>query len=80
MVADHLDAAAAVLSVCLSVCFTVRPSVRLSVLSVRLFVCLFACLSAYQLSQGEEATPIFMPGEGNNWMIAKACFESADFM
>ncbi|CAN0269368.1 unnamed protein product, partial [Laminaria digitata] len=21
-----------------------------------------------------------MPGEGNNWKIAKACFESADFI
>ncbi|CAM9249501.1 unnamed protein product [Ascophyllum nodosum] len=33
-----------------------------------------------QVSQGEEATPIFMPGEGFNWQIAKACFESADFI
>ncbi|CAN0288357.1 unnamed protein product [Ascophyllum nodosum] len=33
-----------------------------------------------QLSQGEDATPIFMPGEGYNWMIAKACFEAADFI
>lgn len=33
-----------------------------------------------QLSQGEEATPIFTPEDGYNWQIAKACFESADFM
>ncbi|CAM9993234.1 unnamed protein product, partial [Ectocarpus fasciculatus] len=33
-----------------------------------------------QLSQGEEATPIFTPEDGNNWLIAKACFESADFI
>ncbi|CAM9689337.1 unnamed protein product, partial [Hapterophycus canaliculatus] len=33
-----------------------------------------------QLSQGEEATPIFTPADGNNWKIAKACFESADFI
>eukprot|EP00903_Cladosiphon_okamuranus_P008352 g8033.t1 len=33
-----------------------------------------------QLSQGEEATPIFTPEDGYNWQIAKACFESADFI
>lgn len=32
-----------------------------------------------QLSQ-KEATPIFTPDDGYNWMIAKACFESADFI
>lgn len=32
-----------------------------------------------QLSQ-KEATPIFTPADGYNWMIAKACFESADWM
>eukprot|EP00752_Nemacystus_decipiens_P012081 g10711.t1 len=33
-----------------------------------------------QLSQGEEATPIFTPEDGYNWQIAKSCFESADFI
>eukprot|EP00904_Undaria_pinnatifida_P007086 jgi/Undpi1/3507/HiC_scaffold_16.g06879.m1 len=33
-----------------------------------------------QLSQGAEPTPIFFPGEGYNWQIAKACFEGADFI
>eukprot|EP00904_Undaria_pinnatifida_P007085 jgi/Undpi1/3506/HiC_scaffold_16.g06878.m1 len=33
-----------------------------------------------QLSQGETATPIFEPSDGTNWAIAKACFESADFI
>ncbi|CAM9271580.1 unnamed protein product, partial [Laminaria digitata] len=32
-----------------------------------------------QLSQGHEATPIFLPEDGINWKIAKACFESAEF-
>ncbi|CAM9249351.1 unnamed protein product [Ascophyllum nodosum] len=33
-----------------------------------------------QLSQGEEATPIFVPEDGYNWRIAKASFEAADFI
>eukprot|EP00904_Undaria_pinnatifida_P011936 jgi/Undpi1/7873/HiC_scaffold_24.g10345.m1 len=33
-----------------------------------------------QLSQGKEATPIFLPEDGINWHIAKACFEAAEFI
>eukprot|EP00904_Undaria_pinnatifida_P011934 jgi/Undpi1/7871/HiC_scaffold_24.g10343.m1 len=33
-----------------------------------------------QLSQGNEATPIFLPEDGINWQIAKACFEASDFI
>lgn len=34
-----------------------------------------------QLSQGEEATPIFTPDDPEyTWKIAKSCFEAADFM
>lgn len=39
-----------------------------------------SCLPYSQLSQGKEATPIFVPEDGYNWQIAKACFESAEFM
>eukprot|EP00904_Undaria_pinnatifida_P004861 jgi/Undpi1/1504/HiC_scaffold_11.g04894.m1 len=31
-----------------------------------------------QLNQGEVASPIFMPTDGDNWEIAKACFRAAD--
>ncbi len=38
------------------------------------------CAGVEQLTQGEEATPIFTPGDGYNWKIAMASFEAADFM
>ena len=50
---------------------------------IRVYSCCCFCQSFVfleQLSQGEEATPIFTPEDGYNWQIAKACFESADFM
>lgn len=30
--------------------------------------------------EDEEFLPIFTPTDGYNWMIAKTCFEAADFM
>lgn len=47
-------------------------------MSVKPALFLFFCV--LQLSQGEEETPIFTPDDDMNWQIAKACFESADFM
>ncbi|CAN0249624.1 unnamed protein product [Pylaiella littoralis] len=37
-------------------------------------------IQACECYQGEEATPVFTPADGYNWQIAKACFESADFI
>ena len=47
-------------------------------MTVLLLFCLV--LLPIQLSQGTEATPIFMPEDGYNWQIAKACFEASEFM
>lgn len=41
---------------------------------------LLSYIRSSQLSQGKDASPIFMPEDGYNWQIAKACFESAEFM